>query len=87
MGLIRKVTSVGTLGLIDFRSAKDRTASSTKKTAKQMKEQTAIMRQQARGAHSVSSGAQAPGWYYCVGDPAGSTRLWDGTQWTANTRP
>ena len=28
-----------------------------------------------------SSGGAAPGWYYAEGDPAGTVRHWDGTQW------
>lgn len=27
------------------------------------------------------SGQTAPGWYYCEGDPPGSTRYWDGEVW------
>ena len=26
-------------------------------------------------------GGQAPGWYYAQGDPVGTQRYWDGTQW------
>lgn len=86
MGLIRKVSSVSTLGLIDFRSAKDRTASHTAAIARQSKKQTKLLREQV--AQGVPAPAVvAPGWYYCPGDPNGSARLWDGTQWTANTRP
>lgn len=48
MGLIRKVSSISTFGLIDFRSAKDRTASSSRKAAKQAKKQTKLMKDQAR---------------------------------------
>lgn len=51
MGLFRKAMSVSTAGVIDFRSAKDRTASKSaaaaragKATAREMKQQTAMMR-------------------------------------------
>lgn len=47
MGLFRKMASASTLGAIDFKSDKERTATYTKKAAKEAKEQTKIMRQQA----------------------------------------
>jgi uncharacterized RDD family membrane protein YckC len=28
-----------------------------------------------------SSGSQSPGWYYAQGDPVGTQRYWDGSQW------
>jgi hypothetical protein len=46
MGLFRKLTSVGTLGAVDFRSDKERTAAYTKGTRKEAQRQTALMRQQ-----------------------------------------
>lgn len=48
MGLIRKVTSMGTAGLVDFRSDKERTAKYTKASKKEGRRQTAIMQQQLR---------------------------------------
>lgn len=47
MGLTRKITSVFTLGLVDFRSAKDRTAAHTKAIRRQSKKQTRLLREQA----------------------------------------
>lgn len=44
MGLFRKLTSVSTLGAVDFRSDKERIASYTKATKSQAKQQTKIMR-------------------------------------------
>ena len=41
MGLIRKLTSVSTLGAVDFKSDKERAAKNTKKTAVESKRQTA----------------------------------------------
>lgn len=46
MGLIRKAMSVGTIGLIDFKSDKERIASNTKESAKQAKQQTKALREQ-----------------------------------------
>lgn len=53
MGFLRKTMSVGTAGLVDFKSDKERTASSTrknanatKKTNKLLKEQNRLLREQ-----------------------------------------
>lgn len=46
MGLTRKVLSVSTLGLIDFRSDKERTAAYTKAAKKQAKKQTKLLKRQ-----------------------------------------
>ncbi|WP_159011693.1 hypothetical protein [Streptomyces sp. NRRL F-5123] len=48
MGMTRKLLSISTLGLIDFRSDKERTAAYTKATKRQAKKQTKIMKQQAK---------------------------------------
>ena len=53
MGVLRKVISINTVGLVDFKSDKERTANSTrrgmkatKKTNKLLKEQNKILREQ-----------------------------------------
>jgi beta-phosphoglucomutase-like phosphatase (HAD superfamily) len=46
MGLFRKMTSMSTLGAVDFRSDKERIAKSGAQTAKQAKEQTKLLEQQ-----------------------------------------
>lgn len=33
------------------------------------------------------SGGQPAGWYYAQGDPAGTQRYWDGTQWQGSPQP
>ncbi len=48
MGLFRKMTSLTTLGAVDFRSDKERIARSSKETAKQLKEQNRLLREQNR---------------------------------------
>jgi hypothetical protein len=48
MGITRKLMSVSTLGLVDFRSDKERTAAYTKAAKKQAKEQTKILKEQAK---------------------------------------
>lgn len=46
MGIIRKTLSTGTLGMIDFKSDKERIAHSTKGAAKEAKKQTKVMKEQ-----------------------------------------
>lgn len=61
MGLFRKMTSLSTLGAVDFKSDKERTATYTKTAAKQAREQTKLMRAQAaRGIPIQAPGPQAP---------------------------
>jgi hypothetical protein len=94
------MTSLSTLGAVDFKSDKERTASYTKASAKQAKEQTRLMREQAAAARAaarietaapVPSPAPAPqlppaGWYADKRDPS-IDRWFDGTQWTDFTQP
>jgi hypothetical protein len=46
MGATRKLLSMCTLGLVDFRSDKERIARSTRKQAKLLREQNEILKQQ-----------------------------------------
>jgi hypothetical protein len=48
VGIIRKSISVSTLGLVDFRSDKERIARSTRKSAKQAKEQAKLLERQVK---------------------------------------
>ncbi len=50
MGLIRKITSLMTVGIVDFRSDKERAAAYGKETMKQAKKQTEIVRKAVKGA-------------------------------------
>ncbi len=34
-----------------------------------------------------NAGMQPPGWYYAQGDPPGTQRYWDGTQWQGGPQP
>lgn len=93
MGLIRKLTSVSTLGVIDFRSDKERIARSTRKTSAEAKQQTTLMRQQlelqqqlktqanATKPHSSTAAVPTPAalapGWYQVD---GQNRYWDGTK-------
>lgn len=49
MGMTRKTLSVMSLGLVDFRSDKERTAAYTNAAKKQAKKQTKLMKKQLRG--------------------------------------
>lgn len=89
MGFIRKVTSLSSLGLVDFRSDKERTAAYTHSAARSAQTTNALLAQQnrllAQGAQSPSMGppSMAPaGWYP---DPAGGDALrhWNGGAWAA----
>ncbi len=53
MGLFRKMTSVSTLGAVDYRSDKERTAKYSKQGAKEARKQTAIMQQQLGTQQSI----------------------------------
>lgn len=48
MGIIRKTASFCTIGLIDWKSDKERIATYTKGARRQSKKQTKIMREQGR---------------------------------------
>jgi hypothetical protein len=100
MGLTRKLLSVSTLGAVDMRSDKERTARYTQATKKEAKKQTELLRQQTRAAQQAAAAAQRqpvaqavpqqsappPGFFH---DPKGGQflRWWDGVQWTDMTQP
>ena len=60
MGLTRKIMSVSTLGAVDYRSDKERTAAYTKAAKKQAKEQTKLLKQQNEIIASQQYAAPAP---------------------------
>jgi type II secretory pathway pseudopilin PulG len=68
MGLLRKMTSVSTVGMVDLRSDKERTARSARQTAQALREQNRLLKQQmqadARARQSplvmANSSEQAP---------------------------
>lgn len=67
MGLIRKVASLATVGAVDFKSDKERIASSTRKgarAAKQQvratKQQTEMLKQQAQAQAALLAQQQTP---------------------------
>ena len=97
-GLFRKMTSISTLGIVDYRSDKERIAKYTRQTRNATRAaaaQNAMMLEQQR--QQVTRGGQpqqiAPppyvpdsipaGWY---DDGHGVTRWYDGQQWTPHTR-
>lgn len=54
MGVIRKLTSVSTLGLVDYRSDKERIARSTRKTPKESKRQTELLERQVKATEQLA---------------------------------
>lgn len=92
MGLIRKTISMGTLGAVDFRSDKERTAAYTKAAKKEAKKQTKIMREQARSTANAPARPATnvmpteAGWYRCPSGTAGKQRYWNGRAWTGKLR-
>lgn len=58
MGITRKFMSLGSMGLVDFRSDKERTAAYTAAAKKEAKKQTALMRQQAADARRIAQAAE-----------------------------
>lgn len=68
MGLTRKFTSAMTLGAVDFRSDKERTARYTRQTRNAVRQQKKNVAPSAP-VSPVPTYAP-PGWYY-----------WDGTRW------
>lgn len=92
MGLFRKITSIGTVGLVDFRSDKERTAAYTRSTRNAARKQNRILRKQGRPVvnnyyATPQPVMQSAGWHYAQGDPPGSVRYWDGQQWTGWFKP
>lgn len=87
MGMIRKFMSVSTMGLVDFRSDKERTAAYTRGARTQAKKQTKLMQQQLEAQQALAAAQQAQaqqvpaGWYPDPQNPA-VKRYWDGMQWT-----
>jgi len=94
MGLFRKVSSLSTIGLVDFRSDKERTAANTKRSAREARKQTDELRRQTgilaaeakRAAQTLSSPAtsaspqRSPGPAVPTGAPPAQ---WNGTVWQA----
>lgn len=102
VGFTRKLMSVSSMGLVDFRSDKERTAAYTQAAKREAKKQTQLMRQQTEAARATQQAAErasaaippatpAPqlppaGWYPDPKDQS-VVRWFDGTQWTDFTQP
>jgi hypothetical protein len=96
MGLIRKSLSISTLGLVDFRSDRERTARYSKQTRnaaranvvqnmKLIAQQNEMLRQGYQGAAAQPT-TPAPGWYPDQ-QYQGYVRWWDGARWTDSVQP
>lgn len=94
MGVTRKLMSLSSLGLVDFRSDKERIARSTRRTDKAVRAQTKTVRAQQREAPAfpavppaaVAPVGPPPGWYEDARRP-GMRRWWDGYRWTEHLAP
>ena len=83
MGLIRKVLSVSTVGMVDFRSDKERVALNAKQTRNAIRKQVAPGVRQANIREGMKPQPTSADWYPDPGNP-GYRRYWDGAQWTAH---
>lgn len=96
MGITRKLLSASSLGLIDYRSDKERIARSARLTKRAVKTQNRMLRSAAPATGSSALDAvyapahQAvgppPGWYVDQADPE-LMRWWDGQRWTEHQQP
>lgn len=96
MGMTRKFLSMSTVGLVDFRSDKERAAAYGHGVLRQQKAQTKLLRNQAGQQPQVvyvqgPAAAPAPvgpppGWYPDQQDQQ-LVRWFDGSAWTAFTQP
>lgn len=93
MGMIRKFTSIGTLGMVDYRNGKERSlryAKQTRNAARFTAAQTGRLRNTVQDESARLEAAidaktvSPPGWHP---DPLRVKRLrwWDGSAWTENT--
>ena len=88
MGVFRKTASVLTVGLIDFRSDKERIARYARQTRNAVRAQSQgqmrhVYEQQLIANQRPST---APGWYPSP-DGLACLRWFDGAQWTSYTAP
>lgn len=100
MGFTRKIMSVSTIGLVDYRSDKERIARKTAKGARAAKKQNRLIEvqnkllekqtaAQERLAEQTVTQAAPPspaGWYPDYQNPA-YQRYFDGSGWTDQIRP
>lgn len=91
MGMTRKLLSICSAGLIDYRSDRERIARSSRHTAHALDRQNRLLRQQGRAQVAGSPPMQvapvqpAPAWLPDPNGQPGLLRWWDGTQWTGST--
>lgn len=94
MGRIRKVMSIGTLGLVRFRNAQEKATGQARKANRIAKQQLKIDRQIA--AQQAQQAAQQPAPVAPAAPPAGwypdpqrpdLSRWWDGAAWGPQTQP
>jgi hypothetical protein len=99
VGLVRKLTSVSTLGLVNFRSDSEKSSRYAKQTRnaaranvlqnmKMISQQNEQLQQGYQAAAQPAPVPQPPpaGWYEDAQRP-GFVRWWDGVTWTEHVQP
>lgn len=86
MGMTRKLLSICSAGLIDYRSDRERIARSSRHAAHAIDQQNRLLRQQGRAMAAGPPAVQpGPAWLPDPNGQPGLLRWWDGAQWTAST--
>lgn len=85
MGMTRKLLSVCTAGLIDYRSDKERIARSSRQAAHALSKQNRLLRQQNLAASSEPRATPEAAWLPDPSGQPGLLRWWDGNEWTPTT--
>lgn len=90
MGIARKLLSASTLGAVDYRSDKERTARSTRRMDKGIRKQNRLLaiqnRRAAWGGGSTPPVPTVPPAWMASADQPEVLRWWDGQQWTDHVR-
>lgn len=87
MGVFRKITSISTLGLVDFRSDKERVARYARQTRNAVRAQSQGQMQYMYREQLIANQPPAPPGWYPSPDGLACLRWFDGVQWTSYTSP
>lgn len=79
MGMIRKFTSLSTMGLVNFRSTREREVAYLRRIARTVAAQERQERREQKAEELRLAMAPPPAGWYEVG---GHMRYWDGFRWT-----
>lgn len=84
MGIIRKVTSISTLGAVKYRTPNQKTARFTKKMNKSMRYQEGQIRSGNRAALASQAPTPPPAGWYPDAQDRRFDRWFDGAAWTGH---